>query len=288
VIAARERLARAGLSTDSAAVDAEVLARLALGWDRARYLAHRHEPAPEGFEQTFEALIARRITREPVSQIVGHREFWLRDFEVTRDVLTPRPETELVVEEALRIAGTWDGRGAANGPRRLVDVGTGSGCLAVTLALELPDVEVTATDISAAALAVARRNAERHNAGARIRFVEADLLGGLTPGFDLVVSNPPYVPRRASQALSPDVRDFEPAEALFGGEDGLELIRTLLDQSAAMLQPGGVLVMEFGAGQEEDVRILLSHRPHLALELVRPDYQGIDRVIVARRLQAAS
>lgn len=256
-----------------------MLARHALGWDRARYLAYRDDLPPAGFAAAYDALVARRERREPVSQILGSREFWARDFEVTRDVLTPRPETELVVEEALRIAGAWtDGA-----HRRVVDVGTGSGCLAVTLALELPaHVQVTATDISAAALNVARRNAARHHAD-RVHFVETDLLAGLEPGFDLVVSNPPYVPMRVRAALSPDVREFEPSEALFGGDDGLELIRTLLDQATDALLPNGMLVMEFGAGQDDEVRNLVAARPRLTLESVRPDLQGIDRVIVARR-----
>ena len=281
VVAARERLARAGLPPDSAAIDAEVLARLVLGWDRATYLAERGDPPPPGFAAAFEPLLARRAAREPVAQILGRREFWGRDFEVSRDVLTPRPESEIIVEAALDCARQL--RGTRPGaPFRLVDVGTGSGCLAITLALELPDACVVATDISPAALGVARRNAARLGA-AGVGFVETSLLDGLAPGFDVIVSNPPYVPLRVRRALSPDVRDFEPHEALFGGDDGLDVIRALLDQAACALAPDGVLIMEFGAGQDEEVRALVAERPRLDLLVVRTDLQGIDRVAVARR-----
>src|SRR5215203_2770551 len=167
VRAARERLVSAGLAEQHATIDAEVLARLALGWDRAEYLARRGDAPPSGFESAYDPLVIRRARREPVAQIAGHREFWNRDFEVSRDVLTPRPETELVVEEALAIHASAAAEATPPGhapalrpgskPWRVVDVGTGSGCLAVTLALELPGVDVLATDISNRALAVAQR-----------------------------------------------------------------------------------------------------------------------------------
>jgi release factor glutamine methyltransferase len=281
VVAARERLSRSGLPPDTAAIDAEVLARHVLGWDRARYLAERGDPPPSGFAAAYEPLLARRAAREPVAQILGRREFWGRDFEVSRDVLTPRPETEIIVEEALDHAGRLR-RTRRGAPLRLVDVGTGSGCLAITLALEVPGARVVATDISFAALTVARRNAGRLGA-AGVGFVETSLLEGLAPGFDVIVSNPPYVPLRVRRALSPDVRDYEPHEALFGGDDGLDVIRNLLNQAASALAPDGVLIMEFGAGQDDEVRALVAERPDLDLLTVRADLQGIDRVAVARR-----
>jgi release factor glutamine methyltransferase len=275
VVAARERLLRAGLSPTTAAIDAEVLAREALGWDRARYLTHREAPAPGDFAARYDAWLARRSDREPVAQILGRREFWGRDFGVTRDVLTPRPETELVVEETLARLG-------AAAPHRVVDVGTGAGVLAITLALEWPSARVVATDISAAALEVAARNARALDVADRVHFVRANLLEGLSGPVDLIVSNPPYVPAAAETVLARDVRDYEPAVALYGGADGFDLIRALLPQAARVLAPDGLLVHEFGAGQEERMREAASSEPAVTLEAIRDDLQGIPRVAVLR------
>jgi release factor glutamine methyltransferase len=273
VIAGRERLVSAGLSPDLAAVDAEVLAREALAWDRAWYLARRNEPPPDGFAARFEDLIGRREAREPVSQILGRREFWGREFLVTRDVLTPRPETELIVEAVLE---RWPaGRG---GPRRVADIGTGSGCLAVTLALEWPDASLVATDISEAALRVAAANVQRYDLGARVLLVRGDLADPLAPGLDLIVSNPPYVPADARQVLPPEVGEYEPAEALFGGSDGFHLIESLLDRAVPRLAPQGRLVMEFGAGQDDRMRAIVAGRSSVELLEIRDDFQGIPRV----------
>jgi release factor glutamine methyltransferase len=165
----------------------------------------------------------------------------------------------------------------------VVDVGTGSGCLAVTLALELSGVDVLATDISEPALAVAQRNATRLGAAGTVRFVCTSLLEGVAPGIDLIVSNPPYVPEAYRSGLSSEVRDYEPAEAVFGGRDGFELIRALLEQSAARLARGGWLLMEFGAGQDDEVRAVLAEYPQLAVHGIRDDLQGIPRMAVIRR-----
>jgi release factor glutamine methyltransferase len=274
VVSARERLVRAGLSFENAAVDAEVLARAVLGWDRAKYLADRQGAPPDGFDTSYTSLIDRRIDREPVAQILGRREFWGIDFEVTRDVLTPRPETELVVEETL----------ARLGPaRRLVDVGTGSGILAVTLARERPELHVAATDVSERALAVAARNAAAHGVTRRVSFVRTSLLEGLGGPVDAVVSNPPYVPDGAAPALARDVREYEPAVALYGGPDGFSIIEALLAQAPRVLAPGGLLVHEFGAGQEERMRAVASRAHQLELLAIRDDLQGIPRVAVFRR-----
>ena len=278
VAAARERLLRAGLSSQSADIDAEVLAREVLSWDRAQFLARRHEPAPLGFTTQFDALISRRETREPVSQILGRREFWGRSFLVTRDVLTPRPETELVVEAVLALYP-----GPVTSALHIVDAGTGSGCLAVTLACEWPQAFVVATDVSMDALRVAIANADHHGVSSRIRFVRADLLDGVASGVDLIVSNPPYVPDIARDALSPDVRDYEPAVALFGGSDGFQVIGRLLDQATDALRTGGQLVMEFGAGQDDRIEALVVKRPRLRLETIREDIQRIPRVAIITR-----
>lgn len=273
VAAGRERLLRAGLSSGTADIDAEILAREVLAWDRAQFLARRHERAPEGFAERFAALLGRRELREPVSQILGRREFWGRSFVVTRDVLTPRPETELIVETALTLHPP-----ANTGALRVVDVGTGSGCLAVTLACEWPDASIVATDVSMPALRVAASNAERHGVSARIRFVRTDLVNGVADRFDLIVSNPPYVPSNARDGLPRDVRDYEPAVALFGGNDGFVVIERLLDQAADALRPGGHLVMEFGAGLDDRLSEVVSRRPRLRLEAIHEDIQRIPRV----------
>jgi release factor glutamine methyltransferase len=275
---AARRLERAGLSAGSAAVDAGVLARAALGCDRATYLTRLHQPPGDGFVEPFEQLVARRARREPVAQILGVREFWGRDFVVSPAVLIPRPETELIVEEALA-------RFARCPPRRALDVGTGSGCLAVTLALEFPESLVVATEISSAALDVARDNAERLGASAQVRFVQTNLLDGIAPdSSQLIVANPPYVPSGARPALSPEVRDYEPAVALFGGSDGLETIRRLLPAALTTLERDGWLVMEFGAGADDDVRAAIESRPGFLLDTIREDLQGIPRVAVARKV----
>ena len=269
----RRRLVAAGIGVRNAAFDAEVLARCALGWDRATYLARWREPAPPGFGDRFEPLVARRCRREPVARITGQREFWGLDLEVTPAVLVPRPESELLVETAL---ARLEDRTAA---WALADVGTGSGCLALALARELPRAQVTATDVSPEALAVARRNAARHRAADRVTFHHTDLLDGLPGPFDLIVSNPPYVPDAVIETLAPEVRDHEPAAALRGGPDGLDTVRRLIVATAGRLRPEGRLVMEVGAGQSRDAAAI-AQRAGLQVVDVRPDLQGIPRAVV--------
>jgi release factor glutamine methyltransferase len=275
--AAEALVVATGADAPTAWRDAELLARHVLGWDAAEWLTRQREPAPNGFTRMFGALMARRQSHEPIAYITGTREFYGRDFRVTRDVLIPRPETELVVDEALaRLPAPTTDRVV-----RLAEVGTGSGCLAITLALERGDAEVVATDVSAAALAVARRNADRLGAGPRIDFREASLVDGAVSSFDVVVSNPPYVPERDRLTLDADVRDYEPAGALFSGHDGLETIRDLIPAAARALTPGGWLIMELGAGQAHDVVRLAERRGYTAIR-VAPDLAGIPRVLVAR------
>jgi release factor glutamine methyltransferase len=277
VAAARARLEAAGLAHDDAALDAEILARHALGWDRASFLAHRREPEPRGFETTFEALVSRRARREPVSQIVGVREFWGLDFEVSSDVLTPRPETEIIVEEAIEFARDHP-------CRHIIDVGTGSGCLAVAIARELPAARVTAVDASAAALAIAQRNAARHAVADRITFLSGDLLEGSSGLADLIVSNPPYIPDAEAFVLQPEVVQYEPRAALFGGPTGLEVIRRLLEHAAAHLADQGRLIVEFGFGQAGSVARLAEDTGWQVVRL-REDLQGVPRTLVARPVQ---
>ena len=270
---AARRLAEAGIDARDAAFDAEVLARCALGWDRATYLARWREPAPPGFGDRFEPLVARRRRREPVARITGRREFWGLDIEVTPAVLVPRPESELLVETALGRLGDRTARWA------IADAGTGSGCLAIALARELPRARVTATDISPDALAVARRNAARHGAADRVAFHHADLLDRLPGPYDLIVSNPPYVPDAVVGTLAPEVCRHDPPAALRGGPDGLDTVRRLVAAAAARLRPGGWLVMEIGAGQDRDAAVI-GRRAGMRVVAAHPDLQGIPRAVV--------
>ncbi|HSC29443.1 MAG TPA: peptide chain release factor N(5)-glutamine methyltransferase [Vicinamibacterales bacterium] len=272
---ARRALTCAGVAEEEAALDADVLARHVLGWDRASLLARNREPAPTGFDAAFAALVSRRSAREPVALITGHREFWGIDLLVTPDVLVPRPETELVVETAIEVA-------ERRRCRRIADIGTGSGCLAIALALEFPEAAVVATDVSRAALDLARQNAARHGVDRRVDFRHGDLLAPLDGEFDLIVSNPPYVP--AGTPLPPEVERYEPHAALFAGDDGLDVIRELIRAAPAHLASGGVFVVEFGFGQADAARDLAAGAGWRVVS-VRTDLQGIPRVaaIAAKR-----
>ena len=276
VSAARRPLIAAGIDERDAALDAEVLARHALGWNRARYLSRARDPVPPAFDAVFDPLVERRRRREPVAQITGSREFWGLDISVTRDVLIPRPETELLIETAVALlvdrAAPWD----------VADVGTGSGCLAVALASELVRALVTATDLSPTALAVARRNAARHGVDARISLHETRWLDGLPGPYDLIVSNPPYVPEPEMARLAPEVARYEPAAALCGGPDGLDSAQELLPAAVPRLRLGGWLVLEIAAGQADAVTELVACQPELSLVEIREDLQGIPRAAVVR------
>jgi release factor glutamine methyltransferase len=287
---------------------AELLLMHALGRDRAWLYAHPEEVIPGNNAHRFISFILRRAEGEPTQYITGKQEFWGLEFEVTPDVIIPRPETEHVIEVALdRLAvreiragrkQTLTGHGL-----QIIDVGTGSGCIAVALAKELPGARITATDISAAALAVARRNAGRHAFSDSIQFIEADLLDYLagrarhavpllgrtsTPDvahsrpFDLIVSNPPYVGRNEKDSLMREVRDHEPELALYGGEEGYELYAELIAQSAQHLKPSGILVLELGHNSLPAVLPLLD-LPNWTNVGVTKDLAGIDRVIAAER-----
>lgn len=269
----RARLIAAGIAPADAAIDADVLARHVLGWDLTALVVHGREPVSDEFVRRFEHAIARRAAREPVAYITGVREFWGREFEVTRDVLIPRPETESIVEAALeRVDRTRS--------LHVLDIGTGSGCLAVTLAAELPRAHVVATDTSAAALDIARRNARTHGVEGWVSFVRTDLLDGLSGPFAIVVSNPPYVPSGAE--LPPDVVRYEPAQALFAGPDGLDVLRRLVPAALDVLAPDGTFIVEFGFGQSEAVRTLAEAAGWSEVE-IRPDLQGIERVGVMNK-----
>jgi release factor glutamine methyltransferase len=252
--------------------DAELLLLHVTNLSRAELLAHPERKLTERQSNHYQAAIARRVHSEPVQHIVGKQEFYGRDFIVNRLVLIPRPETEHLVETALTICPR---------PQRILDIGTGSGILAITLGLELPNSTVTATDISPAALAVAQKNAEQLGAAERIRFVLSDLFAALgDERFDCIVSNPPYV--GTTESLEPQVREFEPPTALYAGEDGLTIYRRLIPEASKHLGPGGHLLIEIGHGQRDAVGSLLRQSGFEEIRFV-DDLQGIPRVTSARK-----
>lgn len=281
----------------------ELLLMHALRRDRTWIYAHPEEGISAADADEFFALISRRAAGEPTQHLTGKREFWGLEFEVTPDVLIPRPETEHVIEVALdRLALRElraDRRQETEGAGLLIaDIGTGSGCIAIALAKELPAAALVATDISAAALAVARRNAARHGVTGRIRFVEADLFdrsgewrmasGEQEPtsgrlSFDIIVSNPPYIGRREAATLMREVREHEPEVALYGGEEGYESYTDLIAQAAAHLKPGGILVLELGHNSLPAVQPLLDASIWTKLGVTN-DLAGIPRVLAAERI----
>jgi release factor glutamine methyltransferase len=260
---------------------AELLLMGVAGCDRAWLYAHPEDLLTPQQAAQFFALIERRAAGEPTQHLTGKQEFWGLEFEVTPDVLIPRPETEHVIEVALARLGN----ARRNAPIRIADIGAGSGCIAVALAKELPAAKIYATDISPAALEVAHRNAARHGVADRISFVECNLLDGVTEPaqFDLIVSNPPYIGTRDRESLAREVRDHEPHAALFPGEDGLALYPALITQAAARLAPGGLLVLEIGIGQFESVSDLLDAARGWTRVSAVQDLAGIIRVLSAVR-----
>ncbi len=309
------KLRAAGVPSHTLA--AELLLMHALGRDRTWLYAHPEEVISDSEVHLFTSLLARRAAGEPTQHLTGKQEFWSLEFEVTPDVLIPRPETEHVIEVALdRLAlreihagrkQTFSGEGL-----QIADIGTGSGCIAVALAKELPGARIYATDISSAALAVGRRNAARHSVSDQIHFLESNLLDALSvveaqhavplpgkpaagathespvtihqsPLLDLIASNPPYIGRREAAALMREVRDHEPESALYGGEEGYELYAELIAQAAAKLKPGGILVLELGHNSLPAVQPLLD-APTWTNVGVTNDLVGIPRVIAAERL----
>ena len=257
-------------------MSARLLAEHLLGWSRERLLADGAGSEPDDFERRYEAVVARRAAREPLPYITGEREFWGLALEVTPDVLIPRHETELIVEAALDLHP--DPTQAIRG----VDLCTGSGCVAVAIAYERPAADLLATDISEAALTVARRNALRHGVANRVRFEQGDLMQNVGGVFDLIVANPPYVRAGDRPALQPEVRE-EPDVALFSGPEGLDVTRRLIADAPARLRSGGHLIFEFGLGQEIEIEQLVGQSPSLTLIGMRRDLQGIARTAIATR-----
>jgi release factor glutamine methyltransferase len=270
---------------------AEILLLHALAKERAWLYAHPEEHLSPTQETNFLKMIARRAAGEPVQHLTGHQEFWGLDFEVSSDVLIPRPETEHLIEvtlDRLALREVREGRPqtTAGAGMILADIGTGSGCIAIALAKELPQARFYASDISQAALTVAQRNAARHNASDRIHFANNNLLAGAIAGnrqavlFDAIVSNPPYIGRQEAASLDREVRDHEPPQALYGGEAGYEIYSDLIVQSAARLMPGGLLVLELGYNSLAAVQSLLNAPEWLHVGVTN-DLAGIPRVIAA-------
>jgi len=295
--ALKEAIARLrAAEVPSEILSAELLLMHVLGRDRTWLYTHPEEPLDLYVLAKYFALIARRAAGEPAQYLTGKQEFWGLDFEVTPAVLIPRPETEHIIEVALERLGprgikTNMRTGEPSPALRIADVGTGSGCLAVALARELPHAEILATDISAPALEVARRNASRHGVGDRVHFIQTDLIEAAlqTPAheaqsFDLIVSNPPYVARNEAASLPREVRDHEPASALFGGPTGVEIYVRLIEQAASLLRSRGILVLELGHGAADEVRRMFHVQRSWANVNVTNDLAGIPRVIAAERV----
>lgn len=275
---ARDTLQRAGIPAAEAGLDARALAEFVLGWDAAQFLSRGDQEAGAEFLSAYRGLVARRSAREPLAYVTGKKSFWYQTFTVSPAVLIPRPETELIVEAALARCPDREA------PLSMADIGAGSGCLAVALAQERPRATIVATDLSPEALEVARANAARYGVDGRIRFVQTDLLRGVETSFDLIVSNPPYVPESDRAALPPEVRDHEPPLALFAADAGLSVIKRLVGEAGEHLKPGAFLIFEFGFGQSDAVRGLLAVDAAFGdIELMR-DLQGIPRTAIARKI----
>ncbi len=262
-------------------MNAELLIRFTLDCDRAYLYAHPERELTPDETHRYDGTLARRATGVPAQYITGHQEFWGLDLIVSPAVLIPRPETEHVVETVLELAKLQMVERRASSPVKIVDVGTGSGAIAIALAKELATAEIHATDISPQALEVARANAARHELTSRIEFHQADLLNGFPPGsFDFLVSNPPYVGESEEDSVQLEVRKFEPRQAVFAGPTGLEVIERLIPQAQTVLMPGGWLIFEISGTITEAVRRRLAGWTDVGLT---NDLQGIARVATARK-----
>ncbi len=264
--------------SESARLDAELLLAHALDWERVRLYTKYEEEVPPASRERFRALVKRRAGGAPVAYLLGRKEFYSLMLSVTPDVLIPRPDSEHVVVEFLAATKGWDAP-------RCVDVGTGSGCLALAGLKHHPSARFTAIDASAAAVAVARANAEALNLASRVEFRVGDKLAPVANEgpFDAIVSNPPYIATDEIETLDATVRLHEPSAALDGGVDGLRVIEPLIGQAAALLRPGGVFLVEIGAGQEAAVRGLFDAEPRFDLAATIRDHAGKPRVLRATR-----
>ncbi|VAX20815.1 Peptide chain release factor N(5)-glutamine methyltransferase [hydrothermal vent metagenome] len=272
IVNARKRLSEAGVTTPG--LDAELLLAHALKKDRAFVLARMNETAPEEVLPVFEKLVSRRSKREPLAYITGEKEFYSRPFKVDPRVLIPRPETEGVIDAVFEL---YDEKSVKN----TLDIGTGSGAIAVTISLGRPFWRVAATDSSPSAVEVARENILFHKVEDRVALVESDLFDSLPETkYDIIVFNPPYIEEQCVD-IDPEVRLYEPPEALYGGRDGLDMIRRFTGEAPLRLENGGYLVLEIGEGQGGAVENIINDSEKLSLEKIARDLNGIERVVVA-------
>jgi release factor glutamine methyltransferase len=273
-----------GAGIDSARLDAELLLGCALGMSREELMVAATKKVSVAESDRYEDLLRRRLNREPLAYITGQQEFWSLGFLVSGDVLVPRPETETLVERALKHLATINNREAP----RILELGTGSGAIAVALASELPEAEIVATEIAPAALQIARRNASRNGVSNAIRFLQGDLFTALDQElekeFDLIVSNPPYIPRGEIVHLEAEVSRWEPRAALDGGVDGLDFYRRIIEEAPGYLRQGGAVAVEIGAAIGSLVLALFRNNPAYGDTRVYQDYSGRDRVVIARTL----
>jgi release factor glutamine methyltransferase len=273
-----EFFVRKGTPPAAARLEAQLLLAHVLKCKRVDLLVRFEEQPSENQRAEYKTLIARRVDGWPVAYLIGSREFYLLDFEVTPAVLVPRPETETLVAEALLVLKPLD-------DPMVLDLCTGSGCIAISIAQQKKDARLTATDVSPDALDVARRNAERHGVAARVHFQQGDLFAALASGslFDMIVCNPPYVAPAEMAALGPDVREHEPRLARDGGPDGLAFYRRIAGDAERFLMPGGHLLLEIGSAQEAAVRSLIGAQPELEQIKTVTDAAGLPRVVIAKK-----
>lgn len=274
-------LARKGV--DSPRLQIELLLAHVLGLPRLQLYLNFDRPLSEQEMEAVRQLVRRRGQREPLQHLLGSTSFCGLEIAVNRDVLVPRPETEHLAELGWECLNACEAEPSRNVPPCALDFGTGSGCLAIALAVHCPKARLFALDLSPAALTLARQNAERHGVAEQIQFLQGDGLTVLPPDlrFDLIVANPPYIPTAEIPTLSPEVRDYDPRLALDGGPDGLDPARALAAHAAGCLLPAGRLLMEFGDGQETAVRELF-HEPVWVVEAVENDLSGRARILIAR------
>jgi release factor glutamine methyltransferase len=264
--------------SSSPRLDADILLMNLLKSDRASLLSHSERAVTDEQRGIFAGFLARRKNGEPISYIIGEKEFWGMRFFVTPDVLIPRPETECLIEEVLRFYT------APAADLRLCDIGTGSGIIAIVLAKEFTQARVAATDISPGALAVAGRNARYHAVAGRVDFLEADILAGVFGDFDVICSNPPYITDNGYALLPEGIRNFEPCGALRAGKDGLNAYRKIVAEAPQRLKVGGRLFLEIGEGQKDAVISLLTEEGSYGYVHCRCDYGGVERVVSAKRI----
>ncbi|MEE9911803.1 MAG: peptide chain release factor N(5)-glutamine methyltransferase [Deltaproteobacteria bacterium] len=277
LIETTRKLAAAGIST--ARLDAEVLLAFCLGCDRVEFIKNPERTLSAEQLAVFKSMVARRSRFEPVAYITGQKAFWSFTLEVSPDVLIPRPDTEVIVEEALAVC-----RAEGFHRPRILDIGTGSGAIALALAKEIPDAVIIATDISPAALAVAEKNARRLGLEHSIVFYESDLFAKVPGAFDIIVSNPPYIGDEEYETLAAGVKDFEPKLALRAGQTGVEFYEKLIYQAHSRLKENGWLLLEIGAKQGQSVQAIMAANTGFYDRIdVRTDYAGLSRVIKGRR-----